>query len=81
MFWCNESDEHPDNTGEKAIGGTVVCTRYVKVPVLHTHMRIVVKHRERIPNVPHCFGSSTHEYAGWLGVTVLLAGLSIYLVH
>jgi hypothetical protein len=43
-------------------------------------MIIVVKQRERIANVPRCFGSSTHEYACWLGVVVLLAGLSIYLL-
>jgi hypothetical protein len=44
---------------------------------LHTHMIMVDKQRERIPNVPRCLGSATHENGGWL---VLLAGLSIYLV-
>ena len=52
----------------------------LKCRVLHMHMIKVLVHNERIPKLPRCFGSSTHEYTGLLGVVVLAAEFSIYLM-
>jgi len=49
----------------------------LKCIVLHTHMMMVVKQTERIPNVVRCLGSPIHKY---LGVVVLLVGFSIYIM-
>jgi len=52
----------------------------LKCRVLHTHMIVVVKQTERIPNVVRCLGSPIHKYGGLLGVVVLVVGFSIYLM-
>jgi hypothetical protein len=54
--------------------GTLRCIAF------HMHTTKVVRQSERIPKVPRCLGSATHEYGGLLGVVVLVAGFSIYFV-
>jgi len=44
-------------------------------------MTKVLVQKERIPNVPRCVGSAIHQNEGSLGVVVLLAGFSIYVIH
>jgi len=46
--------------------------------VLHTHMSVVVKQTEKIPNVVRCLGCPIHKYGGLLGVVVLVVRFSIY---
>jgi len=50
----------------------------LRCKVLHTHMIVVVKQTERIPNVVRCLGCPIHKYGGLLGVVVFVVGFSIY---
>ena len=52
-----------------------------KCKVLHIHMIMVLKQKEKIPNVSRCFGPSTHKYGGLLEATVAVAGFSICVAH
>ena len=44
------------------------------------HMIMVLKQKEKIPNVFRCFGPSTYKY-GLLAVVVLVSGFSICFLH
>ena len=52
-----------------------------KCRALHTHMIKVLRQKERMPNVPRCVGSGFHKNEGSPGEVVLLAGVSIYVMH